>query len=441
MAALEIPVAGAGAQLIPHELVGIHRQAHGTTRAPPFKARFGENFIQSLLDRQVSHNLTAGHGDGLHMGGNFLALEVLRHFPEVAQTTIGAGTDERHIDLRALDGRARRELHIGQRFFNAGLLRRRSSQGGIGDGAVDAEALIRADTPRHRRRDVLCADVHHIVEFRISVGGECFPARHCDIPCCARRAVGTAFQVIERLLVWIHIPTTRPTLDAHIAHRHAFLHAHGIDDTATVFISVANAALRAQLCDDVQDDILRIHPRMQGAVHIDAAHLRLAHGHRLRGQHIAHLSCPDAKGNRSECPVGRGMRVTTGNRRPRLSDALFRPHHMHHTLATAAQIEISDAKLLRIPAQLPDHFRRQRIREWLHLTVRRHNVIHRGKRAVGEADLQPQIAQHAEGLRAGDFMDQMRADQQLRLSVAQLAHSVCVPDFFKEGLAHEIANK
>ena len=51
-------------------------------------------------------------------------------------------------------------------------------------------------------------------------------------------------------------------------------------------------------------------------------------------------------------------------------------------------------------------------------------------------DLQFQIAQHAEGLRTRHLVDEVRADQQLRLAVGQLADGVGVPYFLEERFRH-----
>jgi hypothetical protein len=51
---------------------------------------------------------------------------------------------------------------------------------------------------------------------------------------------------------------------------------------------------------------------------------------------------------------------------------------------------------------------------------------------VRHRDLQPEIAQHPEGLRARDLVDQVRADEELRLAIGQLADGVSIPDFLEE---------
>ena len=51
-------------------------------------------------------------------------------------------------------------------------------------------------------------------------------------------------------------------------------------------------------------------------------------------------------------------------------------------------------------------------------------------------DFEAEITQHAEGLRAGDLMDEMGVNEELGLSVVQRAYLVCVPNFFKKCFAH-----
>ena len=193
---------------------------------------------------------------------------------------------------------------------------------------------------------------------------------------------------------------------------------------ATIFISIALPATSAQQTDDVQNHILRIHPGPQLPFHIDAAHLHLTQRHRLSRQNIPHLSRPNAKRNRSKCPMRRRVAIATSDRRPWLRDPLLGSHHVHDPLFPAAQTEIRNSKLLHVPVQFLDHLLRQRIRKWRHLAVRRNNVIHRCKRPVRIRHLQSQISQHPKRLRARHLVNQMRVDQQLRLSVVQSADRV-----------------
>ncbi len=70
------------------------------------------------------------------------------------------------------------------------------------------------------------------------------------------------------------------------------------------------------------------------------------------------------------------------------------------------------------------------------LTVGRDDVVDGGEGAVRARDLQAEVAQHPEGLRARHLVDQMESDEDLRLAVRQRPHDVPVPDLLEETLAH-----
>ena len=86
---------------------------------------------------------------------------------------------------------------------------------------------------------------------------------------------------------------------------------------------------------------------------------------RLRGQHVAHLGGADAERDGAERAVRRGVGIAAGDGRARLGDALFGADHVHDALLPAAEIEIGDSELLRVPAQFLDHVVRERVGEWL----------------------------------------------------------------------------
>ena len=60
------------------------------------------------------------------------------------------------------------------------------------------------------------------------------------------------------------------------------------------------------------------------------------------------------------------------------------------------------------------------------------------ERAVRVADGPAVEAQHVEGLRGGHFVDEVQADEELRLTRWQDAHGMRVPDFLQECLAHAL---
>ena len=68
-------------------------------------------------------------------------------------------------------------------------------------------------------------------------------------------------------------------------------------------------------------------------------------------------------------------------------------------------------------------------------------MIDRGEGALRIEDLQPEIAQHAECLWAGDFVNKVGADEQLRGSVWQFAHRVRLPYLIQQCLAHTFGSR
>ena len=63
-------------------------------------------------------------------------------------------------------------------------------------------------------------------------------------------------------------------------------------------------------------------------------------------------------------------------------------------------------------------------------------MIHRGEGLLRASHRQPAPAELVEGLRRGDLVDQVRADEQLSLAVGQGADRMGVPDFLEEGFGH-----
>lgn len=101
---------------------------------------------------------------------------------------------------------------------------------------------------------------------------------------------------------------------------------------------------------------------------------------------------------------------------------------MDDALLATLEIEIGDAELLRIAIELFDHGIRQRISEWLFKLIGRDDVIHRREGALRVPDGKSEVTEHAESLGAGHLVDEVRVDEQLRLSVGQFRRGVRLPD-------------
>ena len=103
----------------------------------------------------------------------------------------------------------------------------------------------------------------------------------------------------------------------------------------------------------MEDDVLGVDAGAQLAVDLDAAHLELAHRHRLGGEHVAHLGGADAEGDRAEGAVGRGVRVAAGDRGAGLGDALLRADDVDDALLAGGEVEVGDAEVIRVLRAVP----------------------------------------------------------------------------------------
>lgn len=71
--------------------------------------------------------------------------------------------------------------------------------------------------------------------------------------------------------------------------------------------------------------------------------------------------------------------------------------------------------------------------------IRGDDVIDCGEGAVGKFYPQAHVPQHSKSLRAGDFVDEVGANEKLCLAVGECADRVGSPDLFKEILTHDVA--
>ena len=97
--------------------------------------------------------------------------------------------------------------------------------------------------------------------------------------------------------------------------------------------------------------------------------------------------------------------------------------------APLGEIEQRDAVLAAVPLERRRHRLGHHVGERPRLRARRHDVIDGRERALRRAHAPAARAQLVERLRARDFVDEMQADVELRLTVRQPADGVAVPDF------------
>ncbi len=314
------------------------------------------------------------------------------------------------------------ELHIGQGFLDGGLLLGGFRGERIGDVLRDGDPRVRGNAPGDGWLDLGGVDFHDIVEMGVGIRGEGKPAGGGLVEIIVIH-VGTALEIGDSLGIGIDVSAARAAFDGHVADGHALLHGHALEDIARVLVGVADPAVRAEKADDVEDDVLRVNTRAEVAIDLDAADFQLPERDGLGGENVAHLAGADAERDRSEGTVGRRVGVPAGDGRSGLGNALLGADDVDDALFTGGQVEISDAEVITVFPDSIDHLRGQRI-GGLVLVNRRHDVVDRRERALGEFHLQPQVAEHAERLRGRDLMDEVGADEELRAPVGQRAHAV-----------------
>lgn len=186
----------------------------------------------------------------------------------------------------------------------------------------------------------------------------------------------------------------------------------------------------------MQDYVFGIDAGAQLAVDVDSADLQFAEGDCLGRKHVTDLAGADSERDRAERAMRGSVGVSAGDRGSWLGDPLLGSNDMHNSLVAGGDIKISDSKLVAIFPQRLDHRVGQGIGKWFLALVGRHNVIHRGEGAMRIANLESELANHRKGLGTGHFVNEVRANQELRLTAGQLSHGVRIPDFLEQCFRH-----
>ena len=237
-------------------------------------------------------------------------------------------------------------------------------------------------------------------------------------------------------LVRIDVADPRAALDRHVADRHALVHRHALDGVAGILVGEADAAVHAEAPDDFEDHVLGVHARHQAPGHADAAHLQRIHRQALRREHVADLRGADAERHGAECAVRRGVTVAAGDGHPRLRQPQLRPDDVDDPLRAAVQVEHRHAAAAAVLLERRQHVLGHHVAERPPLVARRDDVIDGGDRPLRVLHAQPARPQHVERLRTGDLVDQVQADEELRLPVRQRTDCMEVPDLLEERRGH-----
>ena len=139
----------------------------------------------------------------------------------------------------------------------------------------------------------------------------------------------------------------------------------------------------------------------------------------------------------------RGVAVATRDRHAGLCKSELRTDNMHDALVVAERAVGTgqgNAEFAAVLLERDGHLFRDHVEKRTAAAVGRYDVVDGGEGAIGKCDVPPVLAQHVERLRAGDFVNQVQSDEQLRLSARQRAHFMCVPHLVKKRVSHVTSN-
>lgn len=153
-------------------------------------------------------------------------------------------------------GRARFQLHIDEGVLGVLALGGVCNSCGVGDIFVDKHRLRRVHAPSYRRADFRAVEVNHIVVLAALVGGNRLPVLYRLVEIFALGRVGSAFEVRKSFFIGVDVADSRAALDCHVADGHSALHGHVVKDLSAEFVGVADAAVNAELADNVERDVL-----------------------------------------------------------------------------------------------------------------------------------------------------------------------------------------
>ncbi len=247
-----------------------------------------------------------------------MPFEDSRRLPEVADPSVRAASQKRHVDLLALDRLPFRETHVLQRFFRSlPLFFVQIAEGR--NPVIQRNGLSRGDTPGNHGAQGVGVQLIHVVVLRVGPTGKAAPELHRFVERLPLGRVLPTFHVVKGGLVGIDVSHPSAALDAHVADRHALFHAQSVNRLTIVLVGVADPPVHTEVGYNLQNDILGVDAGLQLSGDVNLTHLGPTQRHRLRGQHIPNLRGSDTKSDRPKRSVGGGMAVTAGDRHAGLS--------------------------------------------------------------------------------------------------------------------------
>ena len=137
----------------------------------------------------------------------------------------------------------------------------------------------------------------------------------------------------------------------------------------------------------------------------------------------------DAERDGAERAVRGRVAVAARDGHARLREPQLRPDDVDDALVRRCRGRRAECRTRGSSARAPSSSLRQHVGKRPPLVERRHDVVDGRERPLGNATAPAALAQHVEGLRAGDLVNQMQADEQLRLPGRERADGVASQTF------------
>src|SRR5207247_997119 len=137
------------------------------------------------------------------------------------------------------------------------------------------------------------------------------------------------------------------------------------------------------------------------------------------GAGVAQLARPRADRDGAAGAVRRRMAGAARDGHAALREAQLRPDDVDDALLARRHVEELQIEVLHVAVHVRGHLLRLGVGVGTGLVGRRDDVIERAERALRHAHLELQLLEHLEGLRRRDLVDEVQADQELRLAGGQ----------------------
>ena len=146
---------------------------------------------------------------------------------------------------------------------------------------------------------------------------------------------------------------------------------------------------------------------------------------------MLHFAGADAKGQRAEGAMRRGVRITTHNRHAGLCVTKLRPNDVNDALVNVIQIIKSDTKFFAIFSKLVHLLASDQIGDGQHPVAGGDIVVRRCNRESGATYGPASQTKPLERLGARHLVDQMEINVKHRLLARFAEYGVVVPDFLE----------